>query len=49
VGKSIAFGYVPPGLTDPGTKLEVEILGEMRPAEVVATPLYDPPNEKMKA
>jgi dimethylglycine dehydrogenase len=49
VGKSIAFGYVPPGLTDPGTKLEVEILGEMRPAEVVATPLYDPANEKMKA
>ena len=49
VDKSIAFGYVPPALTDPGTKLEVEILGEMRPAEVVATPLYDPKNEKMKA
>ena len=29
--KSIAFGYVPPALTDPGTKLEVEILGEKRP------------------
>jgi dimethylglycine dehydrogenase len=49
VGKSIAFGYVPPGLTDPGTKLEVEILGEKRPAEVVAAPIYDPTNEKMKA
>jgi dimethylglycine dehydrogenase len=49
VGKSIAFGYVPPALTDPGTKLGVEILGEMRPAEIVATPLYDPANEKMKA
>jgi dimethylglycine dehydrogenase len=49
VGKSIAFGYVPPGLSDPGTKLEVEILGQKRPAEVVATPLYDPANQKMKA
>jgi dimethylglycine dehydrogenase len=49
LGKSIAFGYVPPELADPGTKLDVEILGEMRPAEVVATPLYDPANEKMKA
>jgi dimethylglycine dehydrogenase len=49
VGKSIAFGYVTPGLTDPGTKLEVEVLGQKLPAEVVATPLYDPANQKMKA
>ena len=49
VGKSIAFGYVKPGLNEAGTKLEVEILGEKRPAEVVAMPLYDPTNEKMKA
>ena len=49
VAKSIAFGYVPPGLSDPGTNLEVEVLGQKRPAEVVATPLYDPANQKMKA
>ena len=49
IEKSIAFGYVPPALTDLGTKLEVEILGEKRPAEVVAMPLYDPTNKKMKA
>ncbi len=49
VRKSIAFGYVPPDLTDPGTQLTVEILGDQRPAEVVAMPLYDPANEKIKA
>ena len=49
VEKSIAFGYVPPDLTAPGTQLTVEILGDQRPAEVVAMPLYDPTNEKMKA
>ena len=49
VDKSIALGYVNPELAKPGTKLEVEILGIKRPAEVVAMPLYDPKNEKTKA
>ncbi|MGD9364998.1 MAG: FAD-dependent oxidoreductase [Desulfobacteraceae bacterium] len=48
-GKSIALGYVPPALATPGTRLEVEVLGKKLPAEVVAMPLYDPKNEKMKA
>jgi dimethylglycine dehydrogenase len=47
--KSIALGYVPPELSAPGTKLEVEVLGKKLAAEVVAMPLYDPNNEKMKA
>jgi len=49
VDKSIALGYVPPEFTEPGTKLEVEVLGQKLPAEVVATPIYDPKNERMKA
>ncbi len=49
VQKSIALGYVSQELADPGTRLEVEILGKMRPAEVVAMPLYDPKNERMKS
>jgi len=49
VGKSIALGYVPPEFASPGTRLDVEILGKMHPAEVVAMPLYDPRNEKMKS
>jgi dimethylglycine dehydrogenase len=49
VGKSIAFGYVPPTLTAPGTQLEVEVLGDKRKATVTGMPLYDPKNERMKA
>ncbi len=48
VGKSIAFGYVPPQLAAPGTRLEVEVLGDKRQATVAAMPLYDPRNERMK-
>jgi dimethylglycine dehydrogenase len=48
-GKSIALGYVPPELAAAGTKLAVEVLGKKLDAEVVAMPLYDPKNEKMKA
>jgi len=47
--KSIAMGYVPPALAVPGTRLEVEVLGKKLAAEVVAMPLYDPKNERMKA
>jgi dimethylglycine dehydrogenase len=49
VGKSIALGYIAPELTQPGTKLEVEVLGRKLPAEVVTMPLYDPDNRKIKA
>jgi dimethylglycine dehydrogenase len=46
--KSIAMGYVKPELAAPGTRLEVEVLGKKLPAQVVAMPLYDPKNERMK-
>ena len=49
VGKSIALGYVTAGLAAPGTRLEVEVLGKKLPAEVVAMPLYDPENKRIKA
>ncbi len=49
VQKSIALGYVSPQLTDPGTRLAVEVLGKKRPAEVVRMPIYDPTNERMKS
>jgi dimethylglycine dehydrogenase len=48
-GKSIAFGYVPPDLAKPGTRLDVEVLGRKLAASVAAMPLYDPRNERMKA
>ncbi len=49
VEKSIALGYVASEFAAVGTKMEVEILGRARSAEVVAMPLYDPKNEKMKS
>ncbi|MHA1600148.1 MAG: glycine cleavage T C-terminal barrel domain-containing protein, partial [Alphaproteobacteria bacterium] len=49
VGKSLAFAYVEPALATPGTKLDVVILGEPRAAQVVAEPLYDAGNVRMRA
>ena len=49
VGKSIALGYVTAELAEPGTSLEVEVLGKKLPAEVVAMPLYDPENKRIRA
>lgn len=49
VKKSVALGYVPTELAEGGTKLEVEILGEMYPAEIQGTPLYDANGANMRA
>ncbi len=48
-GKSLAFAYVDPGLATPGTALAVEILGETRPARVLAEPVWDPANRRLRA
>jgi glycine cleavage system aminomethyltransferase T/glycine/D-amino acid oxidase-like deaminating enzyme len=47
VGATIALAYLPPELATPGTTLEVEILGERRPAVVAQAPLFDPGNERL--
>jgi dimethylglycine dehydrogenase len=47
--QSIALAYVRPDLCQPGTALEVEILGRRRPAVVAVEPLYDPDNARLKA
>ena len=49
VGKSMALGYVPTSLSTAGTQLEVEILGNRFPAEVLGEAIYDPSGEKMRA
>jgi len=48
VEKSIALGYITPEFAVPGTKMDVEILGRARKAQVVTMPLYDPENKKIK-
>ena len=44
VAKNIAYAYVDPGQAEPGTVLEVGILGERYAARVVDPVLYDPDN-----
>ena len=48
LGRSIALAYVRSDLAGPGTKLDVEILGERRSAIVGREPLYDPTNARLK-
>ena len=47
--QSLAFGYVEPALSAPGTALEVEILGRKCNARVLAEPAYDPKNIRLRA
>jgi len=49
LGKSLAMGYIDATAAKPGTKVEIAILGQRRPAETVEIPLYDPKNEKPRA
>ncbi|MEE2980217.1 MAG: FAD-dependent oxidoreductase [Pseudomonadota bacterium] len=48
VGQSIAFAYVEPAFAEPGTTLEVRILDQPRAVTVVAEPLYDAKNERLR-
>jgi dimethylglycine dehydrogenase len=48
VGKSMAMGYVSAENAVPGTKLQVEILGEFYDAEVLGAPVYDPNGANMR-
>jgi dimethylglycine dehydrogenase len=47
VAKTIALAYLPTAYLEPGTDLEVKILGARRSARVVKQPLYDPKNERL--
>ena len=49
VDASIALAYLPVALAAPGGMLEVEVLGERRPARVVDGCLYDPENERLRS
>jgi dimethylglycine dehydrogenase len=47
LGVSIALAYLRPEHAAVGTRLEVELLGERRPAIVSEQPLYDPASERL--
>jgi dimethylglycine dehydrogenase len=49
VDKSIALGMIRTDLAEPGTRVDVEIFGEMFPAVVHGDrPLWDPDNERLR-
>ena len=48
-GKGLGFAYVEPAFTAPGSSFELDILGERRKATVLAEPIYDPANERLRA
>ncbi len=48
VQQSIALGYVPTGLAVPGTRVDVEILGDNYAATIIDQPLYDADGVKMR-
>jgi dimethylglycine dehydrogenase len=45
-GRSLAFAYVDRRFEAPGTRLEVELIGERRPATVLAEAVHDPGNRR---
>ncbi|MEE8225259.1 MAG: glycine cleavage T C-terminal barrel domain-containing protein, partial [Kiloniellales bacterium] len=48
VEKSVALGFVPPGMIEDGAAFEIEILGDMRAARLITEPLFDPQGERMR-
>ena len=49
VGKSVALGYVPAEMAKAGTKVDVEIMGEIYGAEILEKPLYDADGGRMRS
>ncbi len=49
VGKSVALGYVPTALAKAGAQVEVEIMGQLYPAEILGKPLYDANGGRMRS
>ncbi|MCP5090542.1 MAG: hypothetical protein GY949_06450 [Gammaproteobacteria bacterium] len=49
VEKSLALGYLSPEFHRPGNHFKIEILCDMRQAEMTDGPVYDPAGSRMKA
>ncbi len=48
VGHSIAYGYLPVGIADPGSRVEVQIFDQRIGATVSDEPLFDPRGERLR-
>ncbi|HWO48181.1 MAG TPA: aminomethyltransferase family protein, partial [Solirubrobacterales bacterium] len=48
VERSIAYAYLPPEASEPGTAVEVEIFGRWVEGEVAREPLFDPEGDRVR-
>ena len=48
-GRSLAFAYLAPEHADPGTALEVRVVGDLHPAVVMGEAVHDPTNQRLRA
>ena len=49
IGRAIALAYVETGALEAGEGLEIEVLGERRPARLSPGAPHDPANERLRA
>jgi dimethylglycine dehydrogenase len=48
VGKSLGLGFVRPEYAEPGTALEIEVLGERKPITIIPESPFDPENARLR-
>ena len=48
-GKSLGFVYVEPEFAEAGSQFDIDLLGKPRRATVLAEPVWDPANERLRA
>jgi dimethylglycine oxidase len=48
IGQSIAYAWLPPGLSEEGAKVEIEYFGERHGATLAEEPLFDPAMKRMR-
>jgi dimethylglycine dehydrogenase len=48
-GKSLAFAYVDPAFAEPGSSIEIDIMGTRCTARVLSEPAWDPGNDRIRA
>lgn len=48
-GMNLAYGFVLPELSEPGSRMQLDLCGDLVAAEVIATCPYDPEHARMRA
>ena len=48
VEQGLAFAYLAPEHAEPGTHLQVRVVGDLKPARVLGEPIYDPTSARLR-